>query len=491
MSEPVRSRLSLVTALCLVGYALCCLLLWTARDWRPEWDGAVYVLVAKSLAAGEGYLYQGEPFFLRPPGLPWALSFIVGGEGFDPYPVNLLLMAFAATTVAALLFALRGLHDGAFALLVALLAGTSLIFGELFNSIFAEFPFATFTFVAIALLERSRRAGARWWIPAAVGGASLAAAILMRTVALLLLPGVFLLPLTLSRGPARWRGVLPLIVALALTFPWFQYSRAAAAAAEVPVEQDLLYDYTTALFHVDPGDPGSPRVDFDGWRTRIADNGSALLTDLAEATLHVPASLPVALLFLAALAVGVVATVRERGPTLFEWLGLVYVPLIATYFVYDVRLVMPLVPLVYLYLLAAVRRIVAVAMPERAQRTTAVAAGLLLVANIAFLSRALSQRSHTGGIREDMARAVRQHTPPDARIYCNQAPIVALMTDRRTFTYRFRRSPDPLAKYGIDHVLYDTFDTPQALRQVVQQRQVEAWPIPLRDGRQTRLIRIR
>ncbi len=47
----------LVAPLALAAYALCGLFLWVANDWRPEWDGAVYLLLAKSLAAS---LYQED-----------------------------------------------------------------------------------------------------------------------------------------------------------------------------------------------------------------------------------------------------------------------------------------------------------------------------------------------------------------------------------------------------------------------------------------------
>ena len=42
---------------------------------RPEWDSALYLLTAQSLAEGDGYRYLGEAFFLRPPGFSYALTF--------------------------------------------------------------------------------------------------------------------------------------------------------------------------------------------------------------------------------------------------------------------------------------------------------------------------------------------------------------------------------------------------------------------------------
>jgi len=481
-----------LTPTCLTLYAACCLLLWAALDWQPEWDGSVYLLLARSMAAGDGYLYQGEAFYLRPPGLSWLLSFMVDDGAIDSHRVNQLLMFFAATSVLAIYLATRDLHGRYCALAVALLSGTSLLFSQLFNSVFAEFPFVTLALLAIAALERSVRAKDRWWAWAIVGGLALATAILMRTVGVLLLPGVVLVPLVRCRGRARWRGILPAVLICMVTLPWWQHSRAVAAKVEVPVEQDLLYNYSTALFRVDPGDPTSDRVDLDGWIERVSSNGANLMRDLTEATLHVDAGPMLQLGLILALALGVVCAVRRRGLTLLEWLGIVYVPLIATYFVYDKRLVMPLVPLSYLYLASAIGCLATGALAaERARRLGAVLVLGMLIVNVVALSRELEGRTHVGDVNEQIAQGVLDHTPPDARILCNQAPTVALMTGRRTFTYRFVRSADILAKYEIDYVLYDTPGTPPPLKRMVDERQIERWAIPFGRGRSTQLTRIR
>ncbi|MFT5049281.1 MAG: 4-amino-4-deoxy-L-arabinose transferase-like glycosyltransferase [Chlamydiales bacterium] len=473
-------------------YAACAVFLWAALDWRPEWDGSVYLLLARSLAAGDGYLYQGEPFYLRPPGLSWLLSFMAQDGSFDAQRVNQLLMFFATTSVFAIYLATRDLHDRRCALVVALLSGTSLLFSQLFNSVFAEFPFVTFSLLATAALERSVRARERWWIWAALGGVALASAILMRTVGVLLLPGVLLVPLIRCRGRDRWRGVMPVLLTCALTMPWWQHSRAVSAQVEVPVEQDLLFDYATALFRVDPGDPNSARVDLDGWIERITANCGDLMRDLTESTLHISAGPVLQIGLLMLLAVGLGCALRRRGPSMLEWLGIVYVPLIATYFVYDKRLVMPLVPLVYLYLASAFRCLVTFVLPQRRARVLGFLLAIaLLTVNLVALSRELEGRTHAGKVNEQIARGVLEHTPPDARILCNQAPTVALLTGRRTFTYRFLRSADILAKYEIDYVLYDTPGTPPPLKRMVDERMLERWAIPFGNGRSTQLTRIR
>ena len=468
---------------CLALYLLACLFFWAGDEWRPEWDGAVYLLTGQSLAAGEGYTYQGEPFFLRPPGLPWLLSFVVEKDGFDPHRVNLLLMFFAGTAVAAVFAAARSMHGVWTALGVALLVGSSPLFVRLFGLVFAEYPFATFTFLGIALLHVSLKPGAKWWAWSLGGAVCLAIAIHMRTVAVLILPGVVLLSLWHGRGRARLRGLLPLATAVLLSLPWFLYSRAAAADAEVPVEQDLLLDYTTAIFHVDPGDPSSALVAFDAWGERIAKHGGQLLDDLTGATLYVADGgfLPVQILVGLAVVAGLVVALRRRGPSLFEWFGLVYATLLITYFAYDARLVMPLVPLVSLYLLTAIDA----GGGWLARRTNrprlvpilgvAVIVGLASANGVA-IAKHRGEAGDLGTTYRTMARWLEEETPPGARILCNQAPIVSLLSNRPAYTFRFVRTPDVLAKYRIDYVLFDTIP-PAPLQELVQKRHREHWYI--------------
>ena len=88
-------------------YAVCGLALWVRTDWRPEWDSAIYLLLGRSLALGEGYTYLGQPFFLRPPGLSWALSGLVQPGGYDHELLNRLLFLAAVAVLAATLMVLR------------------------------------------------------------------------------------------------------------------------------------------------------------------------------------------------------------------------------------------------------------------------------------------------------------------------------------------------------------------------------------------------
>jgi hypothetical protein len=91
LTGPGRLGRGAWVAIPLLLYAAACLFVWTDDSWRQHWDSGLYVLTARSLAAGEGYTYLDEPFFLRPPGLSWLIAAVQGDGAFDPARLNRMM----------------------------------------------------------------------------------------------------------------------------------------------------------------------------------------------------------------------------------------------------------------------------------------------------------------------------------------------------------------------------------------------------------------
>ena len=71
----------------------------------PMSDAVIYIATAKSLLAGEGYSYLGDPFILRPPGFTLLLAPILAFAGTDFHLLNLCVALFGvAALVLAYLF---------------------------------------------------------------------------------------------------------------------------------------------------------------------------------------------------------------------------------------------------------------------------------------------------------------------------------------------------------------------------------------------------
>jgi hypothetical protein len=490
------SAARLLPWLAIVLYTIVGLTCWVDDRWHLEWDSATYLLTGKSLAAGEGYVYLGQPFFLRPPGFAWILSLLVRDGVYDFLVLNRLVMLWAGATVAAIYAVLRGPYGRWTALAVALLSGTCPLFVADINWVMSDFPFAALFFLSVALLDRAGERGGRWWAWALGGSVALAASIYMRSAGILVLPAMVLLGIGRDRGVERWRAMAPVVLVVLLVLPWGLYARSAASDATTPSEQLLNFDYTTSVFHVDPGDPGSPLVSASGWIERVRDNGGRLARDVAATCVWFGGPLA-QLLTAAVLLCGFVLAVRRR-PTLLDGFAVVYALVIVTYFTYDLRLLMPLVPMIYLYAFLAIsasarslgRRL---AMRRPVGVACASAFVILFIANAARLPAFLRpERIAVGKITQgqywDDTRAIAEwiseHTTEDAVILGYEAPVLSVLGGRRTYTYRYARAPGLLERYAPDWVvLYP--GGPRGLREEVERRAAEVSRVPVPGPRES------
>jgi hypothetical protein len=474
-SEERRGWSYLLPGIVLGGYAAVVLLGCVERQWRPEWDSAIYLLTARSLAAGTGYTYLGQPFFLRPPGFSWALSFLVHDGRFDFAELNAWMMVSAVAATGAVYLALRRTEGSTRALVATMLMATSPLFVARFNWVDSDLPFMALFFGSMCLFDVAAREGKRGVVACIGGSLLLTAAIYVRTMGAALLPGVVLLFFFRRRGGQRLLlGIVAVLIPALLYVPWLQQARRAAASADRPAEQLMLFDYATATFRVDPGDPDSDTVSGDHWIERIETNAAHLVSDLSACVLGTrrgwaSACLVVVLLlgFGRALA---------RGPTLLEWHAVTSTALLLTkmlaiepetYFRHESRLIVPVLPAVYAYVIGCgdgIRRWVGRARGGAllGDAIAAAALGGLLLGNVALRPYVLHPRTiplavgTVGDTWDDYprsARWLREHTPEDAVIMTEAAPIVSLLSERRVYTNRFPRAPDLVRRYGVDYVV--------------------------------------
>jgi len=467
-----------VAFIALAGYAVCCLGFWVKDVWQPDWDSALYILGGQSLAAGEGYSYLDRPFFLRPPGMSWLISLVLYDGAFDAHTLNLMMMMFVATAIAAIYLAMKPNSRPWTALGVALLFGTSRPVVKNFNLVLSEFLFLTLLFLGMAFLWIAENAltAKKWWISSLLASVSLTGAFYIRTAAILLVPGIPLVGYVCEANRRwRWRIIVPAVVMVGLYMPWFVYVRGAANKAERPSEQLLLFDYTTAIFHVDPGDPDSDLVPVDKWLTRVKNNGHRLLYDLGSMLLD-KANMWLGCFLAAGVVAGLGFALCKR-PSIMEWFTVVYFVIFLTYFTYDIRLIIPVLPLIYLYLFVAVSQLCAwISKRFNIAEVTSIAGKAIFILFIAVNIAHFSGGPRPSEQYEDLwqqdiyeiAGWVKNNTPADAVLLCRDAPIISLLTERRAYTYRFPRTRNRglLFKYNPDYVIleYLAGQRPQAER---------------------------
>jgi hypothetical protein len=437
-------------------------------------DGSMYIASARALAAGEGYRYLEAPFTIRPPGYPLLIAPLFAWRGTDFYALNLWTSVLGALGVLAF-------HCLARARLGALAAGFAALvlwfapgYQRLCNQVMSDAPGWT-ALVACLLLARrvarNERLGPRLGLGLAIGAATL-----VRTGNLLLVPALaaaWLFAPAAGRALAsrlgNWlRASLALgLGAALLVVPWELRNR--AVAPPPPADQTLLYSYSSGMWHTDMGDPRSPRVSLDEVLARVPEQGAKLLHTLGTGLGEGPRrawTLALAWTLIGAL---VVQALRRRGAE--ELFALATLAVVAIYFGYAGRLLLPVFGLALLALLELLREGCARVFGARVGAATAA-----LVA-LTWLVLDWRPRAHWAEIEtlhrafENQAAAQRAELGPNARLGAWRGWHHAVYLDLPVFSFEHacKRAAslapveELIERYRIDAVLLGDLGLPSSV----------------------------
>ena len=426
----------------------------------PGGDNAGYLILGEALRSGEGYRdlhLPGTPPHARyPPLLPTLLGGLgwIGGVGL----AKVAMLGLTATTVWATAHFGRGWVGRGPALGAAALLAVNPTLLEYGHYILSEAPFTLLVVAALWFSRREDAGGAAWAVAAAV------AAFATRTAGMTLLVA-FPLAWWLEgrRRHAAWAGA----AAIGALGGWAVYQR--IAAADQP-------GYLAELLLVDPYTPAAGAVDFAGLLVRAAENCWAYVARVVPDTLLGPGGgsaaggVALGIVVAAAALTGWSLRARERlrVPEVFAVLyaGLIAVwPSVWT----DRRFLLPLVPVVLLLALVAVRRLPAPAgrwLKWAAPATLAVF-GLAWVAETGpdrvtcvAAYRAGSPCDPPGNASLYAAAAwAQENTPPDAIIANRKPRLFYWYARRRGDLYPFASDPEAvmrgLEELGADYVVID------------------------------------
>ncbi len=430
----------------LAVWCVLCLSVFLDEGFRHFVDSSLYILTAKSLAAGEGYVYHGSPFFLRPPALSWVLSFFgperLGAEALDVLAIHRVIQWSAVLAFAAVAVAMRRLQGPLMGAAVALLVAVSPLSTGAFNKVFSGLPFLALLFAGAACVMPGRDGKQVGWVRGLAGALCLAASLWMRSIGVLILPGLVLGDVFRKEG-RRWQGAVLSGVVVALWLPWVLWAGEVAEQAPRPSTQLALFDYQTAMFHVDKRDPASAAVDMDGWIARVMENAAGLAETVDVLVIGTPAG-PVPGLPTALVAAALLFTWWRRR-SLLDWYAVAYVALMLLYFTFVDRLLLGMLPMIYSALLYSVDALVRRASPADAHpRTPAVAVAavvtLLLAVGLVRAPDTMSfdmVGSHNWEHVDDVAAEwLRANTEPEASVLYLKAPVLAALSGREVYTYR-------------------------------------------------------
>lgn len=454
-------------------------LLGSVHPWYdPTNDGSMYIATARSLAAGEGYRYLGIPFVIRPPGFSLLIAPILAWRGTDFLVLNGFVSVLGALGVLAFHFCLRARLGLVLATLVPLVLWFAPGYQRLCNQVMSDVPGWSALLACLLLAARWRRSPSAG--RALALGLALGLATLLRSGNLLLVPALLGAWLLAERMPLRpWlarSAALALGAGLVLA-PWGLRNR--AVAAPPPADQTLLYSYSSGMWHTDMGDPDSPRISLETLLARVPVQGKKLLhtlgTGLAEGPAH-PWTSALAWGLIAAL--GVQALRRRAAEELF---ALATLAVVALYFGYAGRLLLP----VFAFALAALVELVRDGVARRAGARAGTAAGALLC--LVWLAGEWKPRADWAEI-EALHRAyvataaqVNARLAPEARLGAWRGWHHAVFLERPVYSVEqaCERAGSPAAaeaiieKYGLDTLLLTDLGLPPSVQRA--ERAFAAW----------------
>ena len=305
-------------------------------------------------------------------------------------------------------------------------------------------------------------------------GVAIGVASMVRSLLLFLTPAVIgaalvrrLLPGEPQSRTPGWRawtrhlGLLVVGTTLAV-LPWSV--RNASVGPPPPADQTLLYDYSTAFWHEDSGDPSSPRLSIRDVLARVPVQveemwgtlGTRLADEDASWINHVTASW---------LLLGVVYVLwKRREPA--EFFVLAALGLVSVYFGYSARLMLPM----YVLMLGATVELLRDLLRRAMQRWVMGSGGAGIVTATALVVLTVLDFKPREGWSElaakddylrDVSARFASQLEPDARLASWQGWHYAVFLDRPVYSLKFAferaRNPDALEKtidkYGVNTVI--------------------------------------
>ena len=428
-------------------------------------DAAMYIACARSILAGEGYAYLGQAFTIRPPGFSVLIAPLIALRGVDFLALNVFVSLFGVAACALLFVWARPRLGTALAIAVSGTLWLNPTFQTFCNRVMSDVPGATILFGCLLVARRAEKR--RSVANDVLLGLAIAAGAYVRSITILLVPAVIA-----ARMFHRWKSdglvgafdfarrrlvVIAVVPVLAL-LPWSL--RNGAVAPEPPVDQNYIYSYSTAFFHVDGGDPSSPRRPLSQFVERIPRRtGQSLAVIGSRLRTREASTWPVAFGVLGIVAFVVTAVRRRSAAELFA-LGVC--PVLLLYFGFKPRLAFP----VFFIALPATADFLAWALgrwtgPRVARAGLSIGFGILAIASIDVKQRH-TQVEQVHRVYETISAGFETGLAPDAvvaspvgwhhSVYLER-PVYSLFFAVRRAQNDMQAAERIIDKYGINTVI--------------------------------------
>jgi 4-amino-4-deoxy-L-arabinose transferase-like glycosyltransferase len=465
-------------------------------DIKMQSDSGVYITLAKSLSAGEGYreifLTDRPPHTLYPPVFPLLLAPVLYLFGDNFLAMKLLLVAMAMITLYLTYRFYRDVSDDLMAFLVVMFTATS--HGLLFysQSIMSEIPYLFFSVLALCWLHRYSHERSWSVLAVAMAAALISLAYLTRLIGLSLLLATVIYLIGESAGELRVRIKRAAVITGLAAIPavlwflrnwtinqyaggpyWFYYSLPLkrASAAQSPIHGIIVYLAKLAITAYD-----------------YTVHAGRVIVFYLPSPSWVVLPLLLALLIFAGF---IWCVLRKR--TIVEYYVFFYLCLLLPFpGSRQQRYLIPLLPFIWYYFFTATAQLLrwlrqkSLAVDHAYRRGVMVAATLLvvflLIANgTAAVIEDIVYRGREGYYHRvsqagfmDMLQWVKAHTPPDSLFMGPKSSLGFLLAGRKAVQMA-HGNPEAVLRYihaqAVDYVVLDSLSkvTQRRLRPVVEE----------------------
>ena len=178
--------------------------------WDISSDAALYLCLARSLEAGEGYTYQDAPHAHAMPGLPLLLSGAMKLGWTESWQLKFVMLSIGLALCLSTWWLARLIADAATANLAVALIGLGEFNMRYSDRMLTEIPFTlllVLVAICLTLAWRARQALSIWW--ASVAALIASGSFLFRANGLAIFPGLFAwLWITVPVSAGRWKRAL-------------------------------------------------------------------------------------------------------------------------------------------------------------------------------------------------------------------------------------------------------------------------------------------
>ena len=158
-------------------------------NWKPEWDSAYYLILAKSILAGDGFCYLGYPCLKIPFGFPLLISPVIWLTRSSIGALNIYMLLFCGLAFCMVYLCFQKTFSSVYARFITILFGLSSLMLLYSGYIMIDVPYVAFSFLSLFfILNYIERPALATGFGAVV---FLLLCFFLRTVGVALLVGVF------------------------------------------------------------------------------------------------------------------------------------------------------------------------------------------------------------------------------------------------------------------------------------------------------------